>query len=81
MKRAAAPPRAGQQQRSGDYETSWVDLSGVVASLVVVLLLVIHQVTGRLRVCLGNDSSEQQGGAGLAPAVGLIRSLSTLSGV
>jgi hypothetical protein len=34
-------------------------------------------VTGRL-ACLGNDPSEWHGGAGLAPAAGLIRSLSAL---
>ena len=35
---------------------------------------------GRLVRAFPNDSSERQGGAGLAPAVGLIRSLSAPSG-
>jgi hypothetical protein len=39
--------------------------------------LVTRRVTGRL-ACLGNDPSGRHGGAGLAPAAGLIRSLSAL---
>ncbi len=46
----------------------------------VVLLLVTRHVTGRFVRALLNDPSGWQGGAGLAPAVGLIRSLSALRG-
>jgi hypothetical protein len=53
-------------------------LSEAVASLVVAVLLVTRRVTGRL-ACLANDPSEQRGDAGLAPAAGLIRSLSAYS--
>jgi hypothetical protein len=56
-----------------------VGLSGAVASLVVVVPFVTRRVTGRLVRAFLNDPSERQGDAGLAPAAGLIRSLSALS--
>jgi hypothetical protein len=42
---------------------------------------VTRRVTGRFVRALLNDPSERQGDAGLAPAAGLIRSLSALVGV
>jgi hypothetical protein len=66
---------------SGDCKSQWVGLSGAVASLVVVVPFVTRRVTGRLVRALLNDPSERQGDAGLAPAAGLIRSLSALWGV
>src|SRR6266536_2698806 len=66
---------------SGDCKSRRVGLSGAVASLVVVVPLVTRRVTGRLVRALLNDPSERQGDAGLAPAAGLIRSLSALAGV
>ena len=47
----------------------------------VAVLLVTRQVTGRRVRALGMIRPGVHGGAGLAPAVGLIRSLSALSGV
>jgi hypothetical protein len=44
----------------------------------VSVLLVTRRVTGRV-ACLGNDLSGWDGCAGLAPAAGLIRSLSASS--
>ena len=70
--------RRQSQVPSRDGKTRRVGLSGTVASLVVAVPCVTRQETGRrvralemirLRVC---------GGAGLAPAAGLIRSLSAL---
>jgi hypothetical protein len=71
-------PRHAETTRSEDGKTRRVGLSGAVASLVVAVPCVTRRVTGRrvralrmicLRVC---------GGAGLAPAAGLIRSLSAV---
>jgi hypothetical protein len=64
---------------SGNGKTRWVGLSGTVASLVVVVPRVTHRVTGRLMRALGMICLRVRGGAGLAPAAGLIRSLSAMS--
>jgi hypothetical protein len=53
-------------------------LSGVIASLVVAVPRVTHRVTGRFVRALGMNCLRVRGGAGLAPAAGLIRSLSAL---
>jgi hypothetical protein len=66
---------------SGDCETRWVGLSGAVASLVVVVPHVTRQGTGRFGRAFGMICLCERGDAGLVPAVGLIRSLSTLCGV
>jgi hypothetical protein len=66
---------------SGDGKTRRVGLSGAVASLVVVVPFVTRGVTGRFVGALLSDPSGRQGDAGLAPAAGLIRSLSGLVGV
>jgi len=63
-------------RRSGDCETRRVGLSGVIASLVVVVPRVTRQVTGRCVRALLMICPRVCGGAGLAPAAGLIRSLS-----
>ena len=66
---------------SRDCETRRVGLSGAVASLVVAVPRVTRQGTGRFGRTLGMICLCEYGDAGLAPAVGLIRSLSALSGV
>ena len=53
-----------------------VGLSGTVASLVAAVPRVTHQETGRPVRALGMIRLRVRGGAGLAPAAGLIRSLS-----
>src|SRR5215207_11224439 len=75
------PPRHAETTRSGVCETRWVGLSGAVASLVVVVPHVTRQGTGRVVRALGMICLCVRGGAGLVPAVGLIRSLSALTGV
>ena len=62
--------------RSGDCETRRIGLSGAVASLLVAVPRVTHQVTGRCVRALRMIRPRVQGDAGLAPAAGLIRSLS-----
>ena len=63
--------------RSGDCETRRGCLSGALASLVVVVPRVTRRVTGRrLMRALGMICPRVRGGAGLASAAGLIRSLS-----
>jgi len=64
--------------RSGDGKTRRVGLSGVVASLVVAVPRVTRGVAGRFVWALGMICLRVCGGAGLAPAAGLIRSLSAL---
>jgi hypothetical protein len=80
-----APPCAAEARRvdlpSGDGKTRRVGLSGTVASLVVVVPRVTRRVTGRLMRALGMICLRVRGGAGLAPAAGLIRSLSARLGV
>src|SRR6266550_8715855 len=66
---------------SGDCKSRGVGLSGSVASLVVVVPRVTRRVTGRRVRALGVILLRVCGGAGLAPAAGLIRSLSALLGV
>jgi hypothetical protein len=66
-------------QGSGDGKTRRVGLSGAVASLVVAVPCVTRQVTGRFVRALGMNRPRVRGGAGLAPAAGLIRSLSASS--
>jgi hypothetical protein len=66
---------------SGDCKSRRVGLSGLVASLVVVVPRVTRRVTGRRVRALGMIRLRVCGGAGLAPAAGLIRSLSALLGV
>ena len=61
---------------SGDGKTHRVGLSGVVASLVVAVPRVTRRVTGHFVCALGMMCLRVCGGAGLAPAAGLIRSLS-----
>jgi len=61
---------------SGDGKTRRVGLSGFVASLVVAVPCVTRRVTGRRVRALGMICPRVCGGAGLAPAAGLIRSLS-----
>jgi len=53
-----------------------VSLSGPVASLVVAVPRVTRRVTGRFVRALRMNYPRVRGGAGLAPAAGLIRSLS-----
>ena len=58
---------------------SWrVGPSGAVARLNVVVPLVTHQASDRVVCVLGMNRPGVHGDAGLAPAVGLIRSLSAL---
>src|SRR5205823_10211293 len=64
--------------RSGDGKTRRVGLSGAIASLVVAVPRVTRRVTGRPVRALGMDRPRVRGGAGLAPAAGLIRSLSAV---
>ena len=61
---------------SSDCETRRVGLSEAVASLVVAVPHVTHQATGRRVRALRMIRPCARGGAGLAPAAGLIRSLS-----
>jgi len=63
---------------SGDGKTRRVGLSGAIASLVVAVPRVTRRVTGRPVRALGMDRPRVRGGAGLAPAAGLIRSLSAV---
>ena len=63
---------------SGDGKTRRVGLSGAVASLVVAVPCVTRRVTGRFVRALGMICPRVCGGAGLAPAAGLIRSLSAV---
>lgn len=67
-----------QPRRSGDGKTRRVGLSGAVASLVVVVPCVTRRGTGHLVCAFGMICPRVRGGAGLAPAAGLIRSLSAL---
>jgi hypothetical protein len=67
-----------QGKLSGDGKTPPVGLSGAVASLVVAVPRVTRRVTGRRVRALGMICPRVRGGAGLAPAAGLIRSLSAL---
>jgi len=64
---------------SGDGKTRGVGLSVAVASLVVAVPRVTRRVTGRRVRALGMNCLRVRGGAGLAPAAGLIRSLSAFS--
>src|SRR6266511_5561290 len=66
---------------SRDCKSRRVGLSGPVASLVVAVPRVTRQGTGRRVRALGMIRPRVCGGAGLAPAAGLIRSLSALVGV
>ena len=68
----------GRERPSCDCETRRVGLSGAVASLVVVVPCVTRRVTGRFVRALGMIRPRVQGDAGLAPAAGLIRSLSAV---
>jgi hypothetical protein len=63
---------------SSDCETCCVGLSGAIASLVVAVPGVTRQVTGRFVRALGMICPRVRGGAGLAPAAGLIRSSSAV---
>jgi len=72
-------PRHAETTRSGDGKTRRVGLSGAVASLVVAVPRVTRRVTGRRVRALGMNCLRVRGGAGLAPAAGLIRSLSAVS--
>jgi hypothetical protein len=76
----SVPAGGAMSQRawSGDCETGWVGLSGVVASLVFVVPHVTRLGTGRFSCALGMICLCERGDAGLVPAVGLIRSLSAL---
>ena len=64
---------------SGNGKTRRDGLSGAVASLVVVVPRVTRRVTGRLMRALRMICLRVRGGAGLAPAAGLIRSMSAFS--
>jgi hypothetical protein len=64
---------------SSDCETGRGGLSGAIASLVVAVPCVTRQVTGRRVRAFGMNCPRVRGGAGLAPAAGLIRSLSAFS--
>jgi len=61
---------------SGVCETRRVGLSGFDVSLVVAVSRVTRLVTGRFVCALGMICLRVRGGAGLAPAAGLIRSSS-----
>ena len=69
-----APPSS--EGSSGVGKTRRVGLSGAVARLVVAVPCVTRQVSGRRVRALGMICLRVCGGAGLAPAAGLIRSLS-----
>jgi NAD(P)-dependent dehydrogenase (short-subunit alcohol dehydrogenase family) len=60
---------------TGVCESRWVGPSGAVARVVSSVPLVTRQASGRVRAFAMNRPSVH-GDAGLAPAVGLIRSLS-----
>ena len=64
---------------SGVCESRWVGPSGAVARVVSSVLLVIRRVSGRVVCVFAMNRASVRGGAGLAPAVGLIGSLSALS--
>ena len=72
-------PRHAETPRSGDGKTRRVGLSGHIASLVVAVPRVTRRVTGRRVRAFGMNRPRVCGGAGLAPAAGLIRSLSAVS--
>jgi hypothetical protein len=76
--RRALPRHLQNCPKSGDGKTRRVGLSGVVASLVVAVPRVTRRVTGRFVCALGMICPRVRGGAGLAPAAGLIRSLSAV---
>ena len=65
-------------QLSGVGKTRRVGLSGVIASLVVAVSCVTRQGFGRFVCALRMNCPRVRGGAGLASAFGLIRSLSAL---
>ena len=65
-----------QGSRSGVCKSRRVGPSGAVARLVVVVSLVTLQASDRVLCVLGMNRPGVHGDAGLAPAVGLIRSLS-----
>ena len=62
--------------RSGVCETRVVGPSGAVASLVLAVSFVTPQASGRFQRAFAMNRPGVHGGAGLAPAVGLIRRLS-----
>ena len=64
------------RRHSGDGKTRRVCLSGPVAGLVVAVARVTRRVTRRRVRALGMNRPRVHGGAGLAPAAGLIGSLS-----
>ena len=66
-------------EAQGIGKTRRVGVSGAIASLVVAVPGVTRQVTGRRVRALGMICPRVRGGAGLAPAAGLIRSLSAFS--
>ena len=74
-----APSARPYCRPSGVGKTRRVGLSGAVASLVVAVPRVTRQVTGRRVRAFGMNCPRVRGGAGLAPAAGLIRSLSAFS--
>jgi hypothetical protein len=63
---------------SGVCESRGVGPSGAVARVVSSVLLVTRQASGHVVCALGMNRPGVHGDAGLAPAVGLIRSLSAL---
>ena len=75
---SASCPRNRPEAASGDGKTRRVGLSGAVARLVVAVPCVTRRVTGRFVRALGMICPRVCGGAGLAPAAGLIRSLSAV---
>ena len=78
--RARTPGRRlASRVPSSDGKTRPVGLSGADASLVVAVSCVTRLVTGRLVRAFGMNRPRVRGGAGLAPAAGLIRSLSAIS--
>lgn len=64
--------------RSGVCKSRRVGPSGAVARLGVVVSLVTHQASDRVMCVFRMNCPGVHGDAGLAPAVGLIRSLSAL---
>jgi hypothetical protein len=72
-------PHEPQRNEGLGRGTVRLGLSGVIASLVVAVPRVTHRVTGRFVRALGMNCLRVRGGAGLAPAAGLIRSLSAFS--
>jgi hypothetical protein len=66
---------------SGVCETRLVGLSGPLPGLVSSVAFVTHLASGRVLCALRMNRPSVRGDAGLAPAVGLIRRLSALSGV